>query len=343
MKVRRRPAAASSWRGDAGLRWSQGWVAARAGAAIGAGEDLFHGLEGGAIAQQRPPPPGVERPVSQARHDPQAPGGARHRRGAADRRPAGRPARPGGGSAAASPLTPRPPPPARPSRLRRTRTPTGSWTSRTPAAAGATADRPPPNASRAAAPRPRRIPTWPRSRRCRPRSPPARSLAGRRSAPVRWAWGPAGPAPTGWRPDPGPSPPRRPLVPTAAASAPGRPLPRPPQSCWTGCCPTVVPPPATPLSPRGQRACGGFTPGSAQLPPSATLNLRRFALAHKGVPLTITGHGGRRCPAPMRKPGARPRLAPRPGDRRVARHAGVPAANLHLHAEAAGQGGSVGL
>ena len=27
------------------------------------------------------------------------------------------------------------------------------------------------------------------------------------------------------------------------------------------------------------------------LPPSATLNLRRFALAHKGVPVTVTGHG----------------------------------------------------
>ena len=84
-----------------------------------------------------------------------------------------------------------------------------------------------------------------------------------------------------------------------------------------------------------------FTPGSAVLPPSAPLNLRRFALAHKGAAVTITGKGE----AVLPNPDAQARAldlgaAPGAGDRRRrSATAGVSAANLHLRAQAAGQGG----
>ena len=87
-----------------------------------------------------------------------------------------------------------------------------------------------------------------------------------------------------------------------------------------------------------------FTPGSAELPPSAPLNLRRFALAHKGVPVTITAHGEAVLPGADSQSRALD-LALRRAQAIAASlaTAGIPAANLHLHAEAAGQGGSASL
>ncbi len=74
------------------------------------------------------------------------------------------------------------------------------------------------------------------------------------------------------------------------------------------------------------------------------LNLRRFALAHKGVAVTVTGHGDAVLP------GADPQsraldLALRRAQAIAASLAanGIPPVNLRLHAEAAGQGGSVSL
>ncbi len=87
-----------------------------------------------------------------------------------------------------------------------------------------------------------------------------------------------------------------------------------------------------------------FTPGSATLPPSATLNLRRFALAHKGVGLSVTGHGGDVLPgadAQARALDLAIRRAQAIADSLGT--AGVPAANLHLRAEAAGMGGAASL
>jgi outer membrane protein OmpA-like peptidoglycan-associated protein len=56
-------------------------------------------------------------------------------------------------------------------------------------------------------------------------------------------------------------------------------------------------PPPTPTvvaAPRTSLANGvsiAFTPGSSTLPPSATLTLRRFAMAHRGAGVLITGRG----------------------------------------------------
>jgi len=83
-----------------------------------------------------------------------------------------------------------------------------------------------------------------------------------------------------------------------------------------------------------------FTPGSSTLPPSAPLTLRTFALAHRGVPLAVVGHGenvrpdadaqGRSLALALKRAQA---IAVSLGE------AGVPAANLRLSAEAAGSGG----
>jgi outer membrane protein OmpA-like peptidoglycan-associated protein len=87
-----------------------------------------------------------------------------------------------------------------------------------------------------------------------------------------------------------------------------------------------------------------FTPGSATLPPSATLNLRRFALAHKGVPITITGHGEAVLHSPEAQSGALDLALRRAAAIAVPlAAAGVSAANLRLHAEAAGQGATASL
>jgi outer membrane protein OmpA-like peptidoglycan-associated protein len=51
--------------------------------------------------------------------------------------------------------------------------------------------------------------------------------------------------------------------------------------------PVIVKPPA-PLS---NGIVVAFTPGSSTLPPSATLTLRRFVLAHRTAGFAVVGHG----------------------------------------------------
>ncbi len=108
---------------------------------------------------------------------------------------------------------------------------------------------------------------------------------------------------------------------------------------------TPVAPPATPAvaaapAPVVNGVQIAFTPGSSTLPPSASLTLRTFALAHRGVALAVVGHGenvrpdadaqGRSLELALKRAQA---IAASLGE------AGVPAVNLRLSAEAAGPGG----
>ncbi len=262
---------------------------------LGGGVDLFHNLQGGEIAKQRPPPPGS--------HDrypnlgtiparPPAPDIASEQRMsdqlAAERDAAER-------AAAASPLVVR----------------TATAAPAVPAQPAA----PDPNANRVvvdAAP-----------------SPPAPPAPAPSAAPSAFDAVPAVPDAITSGP-----------LPSFAAAAPA-----PPAGLGVS-----VPPPPAPTAPAAAPAAAPavppntvavqFTPGSAALPPSANLNLRRFALAHKGAALTVTGHGE----APDRTPEAQAAALALALNRAQAiaaalAEAGVPASNLKLRADAVGTGG----
>lgn len=261
---------------------------------IDAGVDLYHDLEGGAIAEQRPPPPGLDAPypnLGSIPARPTAPDVAAQQRIAdqlATQRDAATLA------AANSPLTVLPATPAPPK----------------PATA------PDPNANRvvvdAAATPPAQAAVV----------APAIGLAAVPAVPNAVVSGP---------------------VPTLAAAPP----PPPPAAGFGLVQPVLTPSPVRapvlPTAPEGTVAIA-FTPGSATLPPSAPLILRRFALAHRGVPVTILGRGeavlagadaqGRALDLALRRAQA---IATALAD------AGVSAANLRLRAQAAGQGGSASL
>jgi outer membrane protein OmpA-like peptidoglycan-associated protein len=274
------------------------------------GIDMYHGLQGGAIAEQRPPPPGVDDPypsLGSVPVRPTAPDVPAQQR-IADRLATQRDD--ADAQAAKSPIVVTPPQPATPPK---------------PPAP------PDPNANRVvvdAAPTP----------------PPA----------------PAPPAPVASTsvtpPDSIPSVPdigAVPALPAAVASGPIPTLAGAPPASPVGLgidipATQIAAVSAVPVAPAAAAPANMvlvvFTPGSATLPPSATLNLRRFALAHRGVGVTITGHGGDVLPGPDSQARALDL-----GLRRAQAIAaslgsdGIPAANLHLRGEAAGQGGSASL
>ncbi len=317
---------------------------------IGAGEQLFHGLQGGLIAQQRPPPPGVNDPfpnLGSIPVRPPAPDIVAEQR-IADQLAAQRDQ--AEASAAANPLTPRAPPPALPK----------------PSAPDPNANRVVVDAAPATAPAPARsVPAQLAPAAANPAAIPTLASVPALATPVV-----AGPLPSlAAAPPPAPvniglpipvtasaapgpilidatgSPALAPAAPPGAAAAASKPL------LDTLLSQTVVPVPvgdtlyAPPPPPTAPNTVGiSFTPGSATLPPSASLNLRRFALAHKGVGVTVTGHGGAVLPGADSQSRALD-LALRRAQAIAASlaTAGVPAVNLHLHAEAAGQGGSVSL
>ena len=263
---------------------------------IDAGVDLYHGLEGGAIAQQRPPPPGADAPYPDLATVPKRPGApdvAAQQR-IADQLAGQRDA--ATNAAASSPLTPLPPAPATP---------------KPPAT-------PDPNANRvvvdAAAPPP--APPAPAS--------PA-AAEGIDSVPAVPASVTSGPLPT-------------------LAAAP----PAPAVGLGVVLQPPVPAAPAVPLQAASTVAATSvsitFTPGSATLPPSAPLNLRRFALAHKGVTVTVVGRGEAVLPTLDSQARALD-LGLRRAQAIAAAlsSAGVAAANLHLQAQAAGRGGTASL
>lgn len=265
--------------------------------------DLYHDLQGGAIAGQRPPPPGADAPypkLATIPSRPSAPDIAGQQR-IADRLAAQRDA--ADVAAAKSPLTPLPVAAAPPKP--------------NPAAP------PDPNGNRVVV-----------DAAASPAAPPTRPVAPPQPAPA---------APVGID--------AVPALPAVVASGP---LPSlaaapPPPPSGLG---VVVPPPSSVAAPPAPVAAAAtpnavriaFTPGSATLPPSATLNLRRFALAHKGGVFNVTGEGEAVLPSPDAQ-GRALDLALRRAQSIAASlaEAGVTAANLHLHAQAKGQGGSASL
>ncbi len=275
------------------------------GRPLGSAVDFYHGLEGGAIAGQRPPPPGADDPypnLGAIPARPPAPDITAQQR-IADRLAAQRDAAEADASKSPLAAAPSRPPPAPPK----------------PSAA------PDPNANRvvvdaAAAPP---VPQAPAP----PAASPGPELSAVPAVPAAIVSGPVpslAAAPPALPPGLGVSAP--PVVQAAAASAPA---------------PANAP---DPPKPPANTVLIAFTPGSASLPPSAPLNLRRFALAHKGVPVTVTGHGEAVLP------GADPQsraldLALRRAQAIAASlaQAGIPASNLRMRAEAAGQGGSATL
>ena len=315
---------------------------------VGAGVDLFHDLQGGAIAQQRPPPPGRNDPFPNLGSIPARPAApdivAQQRLGdqlAAQRDAAEQ-------AAAANPLTPRAPPPALPK-------PAGP---------------PDPNANRVvvdaapAGPAPKAVAPPPAA--VAPAAAvvkPGSDVPALASVPAVAAAVVSGPlpslaaappaAPVGFGVMPSTVASLRSAATNATAAAPAASLAAatPPKPLLdTLLSQTVVPrapgdtiykPPVVPVA---SSVAVAFSAGSAVLPPSAPLDLRRFALAHRGVPVTVTGHGDDILPGPDPQSRALD-LALRRAQAIAAALAtsGIPAVNLRLHAEAAGRGGSVSL
>lgn len=220
------------------------------GQAVNGAIDLYHGLEGGHIAQQRPPPPGVDDPYPKIGTTPARPLAtdiAAQQR-IADSLAAQRDA--ATTSAAENPVTALPAPPALPKPA--PADPNGNKVVVDAAASPAT---PKTDAISAPAPAP---------------TAPAEPTAAIGSVPAIPVAIPDVPLPAlADAPPP---------VPTGLEIA----MPMPPADAPIIAKLAVAPPNGISVA---------FTPGSSTLPPSATLIIRRFVLAHRGARIAITGHG----------------------------------------------------
>ena len=252
--------------------------------------DLYHGLEGGPIADQRPPPPGNELPYPII---------------------GGIPARPLAADVAAQ------------QRI------SDSLAAQRDSAEAAAAQNP----LTALAP----APALPK--------PPAATDPNASKVVVDAAQAPPAPVPAPAKPAPAPTLgiDSVPAIPAAIASGP---LPEfaaaPPPAPVGFETPSPLPPPDKPIAaappaslPNGVAV--DFTPGSSNLPPSATLHLRRFVLAHPGAALVVTGRGDAVLPNPAAQSRALD-LALKRAQAIAAslNRAGVADGHMHLHAEARG-------
>jgi outer membrane protein OmpA-like peptidoglycan-associated protein len=268
--------------------------------------DLYHDLQGGVIAAQRPPPPGVNDPYPNLGTVPKRPAAAdiAAEQRIADQLATQRDAAVAAAAASpikvpAAPAIPKPAPPD-------------------PDANHVTVDAAPAPPAPVVAPPPVSAPEV----SAIDSVPPIATAVASGPLPALAGAPPAGPAGLG------------PLFTPPAAAADGRPS----KPAAAPAAPVVAP------AASGSVVSVVFTPGSATLPPSATLNLRRFALAHKGVPITITGHGEAVLHSPEAQSGALDLALRRAAAIAVPlAAAGVSAANLRLHAEAAGQGATASL
>jgi hypothetical protein len=269
--------------------------------------DLYHGLEGGPIADQRPPPPGADQPYPNVGTIPARPlaSDVAAQQRISDSLAAQRDF--AQAAAAKDPLTALPPQQAAPK----------------------PAPPPDPNANKVVV-----------DAASAPPLPPA-------PVPAPQPATPAAKAPAGAMPS---SIDTMPPLPAAVASGPlpvFADAPPPPPVGFETVVP--LPPPDKPIVaappaalPNGVRV--DFTPGSSVLPPSATLRLRRFALAHPGTPFAVTGRGdgvlpngdaqSRAIDLALKRAGA---IAASLGS------AGVAPGNLHLRAEALGNGSAATL
>ena len=256
----------------------------------------WHDLEGGRIAELRPPPPGSRDPYPNLATIPVRPAAAdvAAQQRIADQLAAQRDAAEAG--AARDPVRPTPPPPKPP-----------------PPPA------PDPNGNKVvvdAAPAP--VPAAPAPKPAA-KAAPIPSLSEVPSVPAAVASG---------------------ALPDFAAAPP------PPAQGFGDFTPPLASPPSPP-APAAAAPSGvivAFSAGSATLPPSAPQTLSKFALGHRGVPVAVTGRGE----AVLRSADAQSRAMDLAFKRVQAiagalAAAGIPASNLRLHAEAAGNGGSATL
>lgn len=301
--------------------------------------EWWHGLEGGVIAEQRPPPPGADQAYPNlASVPPRPPPPDRQRMGqisaaltearasaqyAASAMPI---APPQAGAAPAPPgATAQPPPPPAIAS-----TPPASRTAQRPAPAAGQAAAPPPaetgaSASLAAATAPPAPPT--------PQPAPAAAGASESTAlappPGAEAAGQAAQE-TGLPPLPT-APPEPPRVP----GAPGPTLPAPPPVA-----PTPAPGPAAPAHLVGEPVAVAFAARSAVLPAISADALRQFAKKRGTATIEVTGFGETASSDPLAQSAALGLgLNRAQAMAATLARAGVPAASIRIAATAAGRGG----
>lgn len=225
------------------------------GQAVNGAIDLYHGLEGGHIAQQRPPPPGVDDPYPKIGTTPARPLAtdiAAQQR-IADSLAAQRDS--ATTAAAENPVSALPAPPALPK-------PTPPDPNSNKVVVDAAPSPPPPvGPTTSAAPIPAPAAAT---------APDSQPVAGIGSVPALPAAIPEAALPAlADAPPP---------VPTGLEIA----MPMPPSDA-----PVIAKPAVSPTN----GISVAFTPGSSTLPPSTTLIIRRFVLAHRGARFAVTGHG----------------------------------------------------
>ena len=289
----------------------------------------WHDLEGGTVANQRPPPPGVNDPYPNVATVPArpVPTDLLSRQRIADSLAAQRDqaeAQAAGDPLSVKPLTPAPPrPPPKVDLNASTETldavtpppapvgpPPAPVGPRPAPVAAVAAPAAPPPASAAAAP-----------------APVTQKAVTAAAVPVPAIGSVAQPAAAVAS---GPVPPLAAAPPTLPAVE-GYTPPLPPPVA------AAAPPAAAPVANTVQVA---FSPGSSTLPPSAPFNLRKFALQHKGVPVIVVGHGESVQPnADAQGQALELGLKRAQAIAASLTEAGIPAANLRLSADAAGTGG----
>lgn len=293
----------SLWRlvGGSGLALLGGCAAAPS---LDAPLGWWHDLEGGQIADQRPPPPGSHDPYPNIGTTPARPAAsdvARQQR-IADQLASQRDAAEAGAARdplRATPPPPKPPAPAAPD-------PNGNKVvvdaAPTPAPVAAPATKPSPA---------------PQAKAATPAAPMP-SLSEVPAVPAAIA--------SGAMPDFAAGPP-----PAAQGFGDFAPPPL-----------TVAPTPAPAFVPGG--VVVAFSPGSSSLPPSAPATLSKFAQGHRGVPVAVTGRGEAVLRSADAQSRGMDLAFKRVQAIAVALSAaGIPASSLRLHAEAAGYGGSATL
>lgn len=108
--------------------------------------------------------------------------------------------------------------------------------------------------------------------------------------------------------------------------------------------PQVAPALPSPMTSAANTVQVAFSPGLAILPPSAPQNLRKFALMHKGASIAVVGHGETVQPdVDAQGRGLELGLKRAQAIAASLTQAGVPAACLRLSADAAGSGGAASL
>ncbi len=323
----------------------------------------WHDLQGGKIAEERPPPPGADQPYPNLATVPPKPAepdraalkaisdrliadrtNAQH---AAEQAPIPDPSSPNASPGLFGKGTAAPPPPPPPGG-----TPTASATlpaaSAPPPPAPAAAPTPPaPStaASSAPAPAPAKAPVA--EVQSSPLAPPgatAQPPAEAAAPPPIPAAPPPRPNLAGAPPVPSAPPPQPVIDPQAAAAAPA-PTPSPPPMPAIASAPAATAAPASAAPPStGNSVSVAFASGSAELPSNAASTLKDLAARRGTGVIAVTGYGEAASNAPDAQSAALTLgLSRAQAMASALTAAGVPASAVHVDAEAVGRGGTARL